>query len=88
MRRSVEKQQGSEREREREKEVKVVETQGARGEGGRQRERAPLLFHLIDRAGASASAQRVKSAGVEHTPSGASPLQRAAVVFFRALVAY
>ena len=73
MRRSIEKQQGSEREREREKEVKVVETQGARGEGGRQRERAPLLFHLIDRAGASASAQRVKSAAVRAGQVRCSP---------------
>ena len=38
MRQSIEKQQG--REREREKEVKVVESEGARGEGGRQRKGA------------------------------------------------
>ena len=36
--RETAKEREREREREREKEVKVVESEGARGEGGRQRE--------------------------------------------------
>ena len=74
MRRSIEKQQGSEREREREKEVKVVETQGARGEGGRQRESAALVSPHRSSGSSPLPSERVKSAAVEHTPSGSEPL--------------
>ena len=71
MRRSVEKQQGSEREREREKEVKVVETQGARGEGGRQRESAAL----VSPHRSSGRFCKRRAGQVRCRPSGSSPLQ-------------